>query len=67
MERDCEKCMAFQERAAIIEFDGALNRVTAEQIARFDVCYGCDGAYGRGLLLSTEYSIPKLQVIDLDA
>ena len=46
-EYDCSKCDVFQERAAIIEFEGLiLNRETAEQYARFYCCVGCSGAFG---------------------
>ena len=37
----CDNCYKFDERAAIAEFLGRMDRDKAEEIARADVCRGC--------------------------
>jgi len=38
----CERCYDFCERSAIHEFEGGLSRNEAEELARIEICAGCE-------------------------
>jgi hypothetical protein len=42
----CRKCEKYEERCAIIEHDGGLDRADAELAAMLDVCTDCEHRYG---------------------
>jgi len=39
---DCKDCYPFEERAAIIEFMGRIDKPEAEKLARAEVCKNCE-------------------------
>lgn len=50
MAPDCSKCYDYEERLAIIEYDGCINADEAARLARREVCVGCLGRRGLDLL-----------------
>ncbi len=63
---DCARCYVRLERASIVEYEGGINRITAEEIARRDVCWNCPGEYGVELAALVPYSLPQLQLFEID-